>query len=193
MKLLEFKFSLPGWMEDFLCERGDRFTTVKERMRFVVDMAQRNVQESLGGPFAAGIFDEHGTLIAPGVNLVTSSNCSILHAEIVAIILAQKRLGRYDIGAGGKSYYELVTSTEPCAMCFGAIPWSGISCVVCGARSVDAQSIGFDEGPKPSDWWKALQERKIKVVRDVLRQEAISVLKDYTRRGGLIYNAGKRK
>ncbi len=193
MKLLEFKFSLPGWVEGFLRERGSKFSTVEKRMRFVVDLARRNVQKRSGGPFAAGIFDEKGTLIAPGVNIVVASNCSILHAEIVAIILAQKRLGCYDIGAGDESHYELVTSTEPCAMCLGAIPWSGISCVVCGARSEDAQSIGFDEGAKPPDWQHAMQKRGIKVVQDVLRPEAISVLKEYARGGGPIYNAGKRR
>jgi tRNA(Arg) A34 adenosine deaminase TadA len=67
------------------------------------------------------------------VNVVVTHNCSILHAEMVAIALAQKKLGRYDISDEGKSDYELVASTELCAMCFGAIPWSGVTRLVCGA------------------------------------------------------------
>ena len=41
---------------------------------------------------------------------------------------------------------EMVASTQPCAMCLGATPWSGIRRLVCGARDEDAEEIGFDEG-----------------------------------------------
>jgi tRNA(Arg) A34 adenosine deaminase TadA len=46
----------------------------------------------------------------------------------------------------------MVVSTEPCALCLGAIPWSGIRRLVCGARDEDARSIGFDEGEKVPYW-----------------------------------------
>ena len=84
----------------------------------------------------------------------------------------------------------MVASTEPCAMCFGAIPWSGVTRLVCGARDEDARRIGFDEGPKLPDWRKALQKRGIRVTRDVLREEAVAVLDLYVDLGGPIYNAG---
>jgi tRNA(Arg) A34 adenosine deaminase TadA len=76
-------------------------------------------------------------------------------------------------------------------MCLGAIPWSGIRSVVCGARDEDARSIGFDEGHKPPDWINSLDSRGISVVRDVLREQAKAVLLEYRERGGLIYNAGQ--
>ena len=76
-------------------------------------------------------------------------------------------------------------------MCLGAIPWSGVRSVVCGARDEDARSIGFDEGYKPPDWINSLESRRISVVRDVLREEAKAVLLEYERRDGLIYNAGQ--
>jgi tRNA(Arg) A34 adenosine deaminase TadA len=136
------------------------------------------------------VFDDSGKLISLGVNIVEASNCSVLHAEIVAIALAQKALGRYDLSDGGKEHYELVASTEPCAMCFGAVPWSGVSRLVCGARDEDARSIGFDEGPKLANWVKAMEQRGITVVRDVLRDEAAAVLREYGEGGGTIYNAG---
>jgi hypothetical protein len=60
---------------------------------------------------------------------------------------------------------------------------------VCGARDADAREIGFDEGPKPPDWIAALEERGIAVVRDVLREEARSVLSLYRDSGGALYNA----
>jgi tRNA(Arg) A34 adenosine deaminase TadA len=136
------------------------------------------------------VFDSDGKLISLGVNIVEASNCSVLHAEIVAIALAQKALGRYDLSDGGKEHYELAASTEPCAMCFGAVPWSGVSRLVCGARDEDARSIGFDEGPKSTNWVEALEKRGITVVRDVLREEAAAVLREYGEGGGTIYNAG---
>ena len=122
--------------------------------------------------------------------MVIPRECSILHAEMVAIALAQKNLGRFDLGDGGRFEFELFATTEPCAMCFGAIPWSGISRLVCGARKEDAQTIGFDEGPKPENWVQALSDRGIDVVSDVCRQKAATVLKNYASSGGLIYNPG---
>lgn len=119
---LDFKIGVPGWVADFVGQSPRVFPTMEDRMRFVIALARQNIERQSGGPFGAGVFDEQGRLVAPGVNIVVTRNCSILHAEIVAIALAQKELGRYDISDGGKSDYELVTSTEPCAMCSGLCP-----------------------------------------------------------------------
>jgi tRNA(Arg) A34 adenosine deaminase TadA len=146
--LPEICVSLPSWIEQFIKTAPKTFPGVEERMRFVIALARENVQRGTGGPFAAAIFDEKGRLVAPGINLVTSSNCSVLHAEIVALMLAQKSLARYDLSDGGRQRFDLVATTEPCAMCFGAVPWSGVQQLVCGARDEDARAVGFDEGPK---------------------------------------------
>jgi tRNA(Arg) A34 adenosine deaminase TadA len=189
MNLPEINLRLPDWMTATLDNLPVRFTNPEDRMCFVIDLARQNIVHKTGGPFAAAVFDEEGTLIAPGVNLVLTANCSIFHAEIVALALAQKILGRYDISDGGMIHYELVTAVEPCAMCFGAIHWSGIGRLVCGARDEDARAIGFDEGPKINDWVEALNKRGIKVKTDLLRHDAVAVLKDYVTMGGTIYNA----
>jgi len=186
----QFRIELPPWVAEFLGRGPEVFATEEERMRLAIALARENVERQTGGAFGAAVFDEEGRLVAPGVNVVVTSNCSILHAEMVAIALAQKKLARYDIGDEGRSHYTLVASTEPCAMCFGAIPWSGVTRLVCGARDEDARRIGFDEGPKLSDWHKALQKRGIRVTRDVLREEAVAVLDLYAGLGGPIYNAG---
>jgi len=191
MSFPEVSIQLPEWVGHFLGEDPVICPTVEDRMRFVIRLARLNVEQQTGGPFGAGVFDSAGRLVAPGVNIVLSSNCSILHAEIVAITVAQKILGRYDIGDGGRAHYDLVASTEPCAMCFGAVPWAGVCRLVCGARDEDARRIGFDEGPKLRDWAQALESRSIHVIRDVLRKEAISVLQYYEEIGGPIYNAGR--
>ena len=191
MNLPAFTFRLPAWVDVFLNHQSAVYSTIEDRMRLVVDLARKNIANETGGPFGAAVFDASGALVAVGVNLVITANCSVLHAEITAIIMAQKILGRYDVSDGGRLEFELVTSSEPCAMCFGAIPWSGVRRLVCGARAADAEAVGFDEGPKPADWVRALTDRGIEVTRDVLRSEAASVLNDYAAGGGLIYNAGQ--
>jgi tRNA(Arg) A34 adenosine deaminase TadA len=188
MAFLELKLRLPQWLEQHLSDSDHRYTTADDRMELVIKLSHLNVVHKTGGPFGAAIFDEQGLLIAPGVNLVEKSCCSIWHAEMVAIALAQTRLGRFDLGDDGKARFELVTSTEPCAMCFGAIPWSGVTGLVCGATEEDARNAGFDEGAKPSDWPWHLAARGITVQREVLRSQAATVLAQYGASGGTIYN-----
>jgi tRNA(Arg) A34 adenosine deaminase TadA len=181
---------LPEWLRESAAEAVmARYADAGERMRLAIDLAGRNVAAGTGGPFGAAVFEaESGRLLAAGVNLVVAARCSILHAEVVALILAQQYLGHFDLGGEGLPACELVTSAEPCAMCFGAVLWSGVRRLVCAAREEDVRAVGFDEGPKPVDWPGELQRRGIAVVRDVCRAEAVTVLKDYALGGGLVYN-----
>ncbi|MGC9360154.1 MAG: deaminase, partial [Anaerolineae bacterium] len=121
---------------------------------------------------------------------VERQNASWAHAEMVALALAQQTLGTYDLRSEGAPRCALVTSAEPCAMCLGAVPWSGVQQLVCGARDEDVRAIGFDEGHKPADWVAALEHRGIVVLRDVLRDEAAAALRAYAAQGGAIYNPG---
>lgn len=158
------------------------------RMRLAIALAEANVDHG-GGPFGAAVVERaSGRLVAAGVNRVLAEGLSVAHAEVVAMSLAQQRLGSYDLAAAGD--FELVTSAEPCVQCFGALFWSGVSAVVCGARSADAEAAGFDEGPKPANWAELLTARDIAVTTDVLRPEAARVIRDYAAGGGPIYNPG---
>lgn len=185
----QVNFNIPKWIDEY----SNSYTPTKslsERMRFVIEASRRNVKENTGGPFAAAIFESKtGSLVSLGVNLVTTQGMSILHAEIVAISVAQRKLGTYDLGGAEMPTHELVTSTEPCAMCFGAVPWSGVRHIATAAFDEDARSIGFDEGPKPRDWIKELESRGIQVSNNIARKEAKEVLEFYANRGGLIYNS----
>ncbi|HEY7565265.1 MAG TPA: nucleoside deaminase [Acidimicrobiia bacterium] len=184
----EVQISLPTWVGQ-VCEPGTRFESDDERMGLAIRLAGENVKRGTGGPFGAAVFSTGGELIAPGVNLVATSNTALAHAEMVAIAVAGRAVGSFDLSA---SPTELVTSTEPCAMCLGAIPWSGVERLVCGARDEDARAIGFDEGDKPEDWTERLQARGIAVVTDLRRMEAAAVLASYARAGGVIYNGRSR-
>ncbi len=180
---------LPAWLNTALPPADRIFSHREERMELVIELARHNVRQGTGGPFAAAVFDlDKGRLLAPGVNLVIQEHCSVAHAELVALMLAQQMVGSHDLGAPPLPACELVTSTEPCAMCLGALPWSGIVSLACGARDEDARAIGFDEGDKPSDWPATLQRRGIRVYRDVCAAEARAVLQEYREQGGAIYN-----
>jgi tRNA(Arg) A34 adenosine deaminase TadA len=192
LKFPDIVLQLPGWIESALTDTEQNYPTVEDRMQLIIKLSRLNIEHGTGGPFGAGIFESHnGRLISAGVNLVETADCSIAHAEMVAIAVAQRVIGSYDLGSKKDVAYQLVTSTEPCAMCLGAIPWSGVRSIVCGARDEDARDIGFDEGQKPPDWINSLESRRINVVRDVLREQAKAVLLEYRERGGLIYNAGQ--
>jgi len=184
----DINFQLPSWLVLF----SQRYITshqLSKKMQFVISASRKNIEEKTGGPFAAAIFEiESGALVSLGVNLVASQGSSILHAEMVAIAIAQKKLGTYELGGKSMPSYQLVTSTEPCAMCLGAIPWSGVQHVVTGAHDIDARACGFDEGAKPDDWVGALESRYIKVTADVQRRSARQVLQYYTKSEGVIYS-----
>ncbi|AMV72874.1 nucleoside deaminase [Desulfuromonas carbonis] len=184
--------TLPAWVELCVAEFPARLPDSEARMRLVLELARQNIAFG-GGPFAAAVFDSaSGELIAPGVNMVLAAGSSVLHAEIVALMLAQQVVGTFDLGASGRPACELVSSCEPCAMCLGAIPWSGVQRLVCGAGDGDARALGFDEGEKPADWIGGLQRRGIAVERDVLRPTAIALLQAYQAAGGPIYNGRGR-
>jgi len=162
-------------------------------MLTVIELSRLNVLHRTGGPFGAAVF-EHGSgrLSAAGVNVVIESRCSHAHAEMIAIAAAEQQLRTYDLGLC-RPELELVPSTEPCAMCFGAIIWSGIRHVLCGATGSDAEETGFDEGPKPSDWRTCLEMRGISVATEQCRAAAKTVLLAYNRGGGPLYNPDRAR
>jgi tRNA(Arg) A34 adenosine deaminase TadA len=182
------EFILPDWISDYT---GDHpvIMDIEGRMDFVIEASRLNVEKSTGGPFAAAVFErDNGRLISMGVNLVITLGASALHAEIIAMTLAQQQAGTYDLGAAHLPRHELVVSAEPCGMCIGALCWSGIARLVTGAAESDVRSIGFNEGPKPDDWHNALKARNIEVLSEINRGKAAEVLAEYVRRGGRIYN-----
>lgn len=172
--------SIPDWLDETVAANSFGFASDEARMRLAIRLSQENVERG-GGPFGAAVFagDE---LIAAGVNRVLACGLSIAHAEIVALMRAQAEKPGQPTAA-----WTLYASTEPCCQCFGALVWSGVTGLVCGAVTADAEAVGFDEGPKPDAWPTALEKRGIAVKLEVCRDEAQKVLQEYERRGGTIY------
>ena len=175
--------AVPSWIDDVAASFEGALVTEEGRMALTIALSRHNVERG-GGPFGATVF-LGSRLVAAGVNLVLDSGLTIAHAEIVAMMRAQRALADSRDQAGG--LYSLVASTEPCCQCFGALVWSGIRHLTCGANTADAEAIGFDEGPKPDAWVRALEARGITVTQGVQREEARAVLGEYARRGGVIY------
>lgn len=184
--VMKIEIKLPDWLIDVFEQKAEFvYSSIDKRAKLAVELSRLNIEHRTGGPFGAAVFDlADGRLISVGVNVVEKENCSVAHAEIIALMLAEKKLETFSLGKNGKRY-QLVSSCEPCAMCCGAIPWSGISSVICCGRKEDATAVGFDEGDKPNNWAEKYANRGIEVIRDVLREEATRVLKDYI---GNIYN-----
>jgi tRNA(Arg) A34 adenosine deaminase TadA len=134
--------------------------------------------------FAGG----EGLPVAVGVNSVERTGSPVLHAEVVALLLLPRMPRRHGTPASEVPDLQLYTSCEPCAMCLGAIAWSGVRRVVCGALRADVEAIGFDEGPVFAESYAYLRARGVEFTMGVMRDQAAAVLTTYLRSGGTIYN-----
>ncbi len=176
---LQIHLALPPWVNEVSdidrCYQGD-----EERVGLAIALSRQNVERGSGGPFGAAIFDaDDGRLVAAAVNRVLPQNCSAAHAEMMAIMIAQQRLGRPRLNDGGRRYV-LASSAQPCCQCYGGTFWAGIDELLMGARSDDVEELTeFDEGPLPADWVGELERRGIRVRRDILRDQARAVLSAY--------------
>ena len=186
-----FSLTLPEWAITENKRLKPTYQTVEDRMREVLRFARRNTKEQTGGPFAAGVFElDTGRPVVIGVNRVMPHLCSSAHAEIVALSLAQKQLQTFDLGAPNVPAHQLVVNWRPCAMCYGATIWSGISSlVIAGAGSKVEDITGFDEGPLRDNWQEELEQRGISVTVGVLHEEALAGLRYFANSGAPVYNA----
>lgn len=188
---LRFTLDLPPWAVTELNILPAHMATLEERMTAVLKFARLNFEHETGGPFAAGVFErDSGRLVMIGVNRVLASNCSSAHAEVMAISLAQQLLGVYDLGGPGLPAHQLVVNWRPCAMCYGAVLWSGVRSLVIAGDGPELEAItGFDEGPVHPDWRGELAKRGIELVEDMLRAAALADYRAYAASRQFVYNA----
>jgi len=137
----------------------------QEFMRIAIDLSEKNVFESVGGPFGAVVVKD-GQIIAQSGNMVTSTNDPTAHAEVSAIRLACKALETFDL-----SGCVIYTSCEPCPMCLSAIYWARIDTIYFGNTKSDAAAIGFDDQFIYEELDKPANERKLPL-HQLMRDEA---------------------
>lgn len=185
---------LPDWAIAENKKLPPKVQRLEDRMKHVIRFARLNIEHETGGPFAAGLFEKAtGKPIVIGVNRVIPLNNSSAHAEVVTLMMGQKILDTYDLGGEGLPDYQLVINAQPCAMCYGSIPWSGVRSVVIAASGAQVEAItGFDEGPVHPQWQSEYQRRGIEVIENVLAEEACAVLKAFADSGAEVYN-GRQK
>ena len=186
-----FGLDLPDWAVEELNGMPAALPGHEAQMAAVIHFSRLNFEHGTGGPFAAGIFErDSGRLVVIGVNRVMPFNCSSAHAEVMAISLAQKLLGTYDLGAPGLPAHQIVVNWRPCAMCLGAVLWSGVRTMVIAGDGPELEAItGFDEGPVHPQWLSELNRRGIEVVNNVLRQEALAAYEAFAASQAFVYNA----
>ena len=178
---------LPDWIND-LVDWQQPLHSDDAKMALAIELAKQNVLRGTGGPFASIIVHrESGSLLSVGVNQVVAQNNSTLHGEVMAIMLGEQRLQQFSLGSQIDEY-ELFTSCEPCAMCMGAILWSGVKRLACAATGDDARAIGFDEGPVFEQSYDYLRNAGIEVIRQLQQPAGHAVLELYLQQGGKLYN-----
>lgn len=138
-----------------------------EFMREAIRLSLRAVRRDAGGPFGAVVVKD-GVIVGRGWNAVTSRNDPTLHAEVMAIRAACRRLGAFTLNG-----CALYTSCEPCPMCLGAIHWARIGRVYYANTRADAAAAGFDDARFYEELARPLSERRIRM-RPLLRAEALA-------------------
>jgi tRNA(Arg) A34 adenosine deaminase TadA len=106
----------------------------KERMAALVAFTGRSMKTETPRPFGASIFyTKTGEMLLRALNAVKQQCDPSAHAEVRAIRLATKRLGKVSLAG-----YTLYTTCEPCPMCMSTALWAGLDRVVYGATIEDA-------------------------------------------------------
>jgi tRNA(Arg) A34 adenosine deaminase TadA len=109
-------------------------------LRTAIDIAQA-ARDHGNHPFGAILVDENDQVLLQAENtVVTESNCTG-HAETNLMRLASQHFSPEKL-----STCTLYTSTEPCAMCAGAIHWGNVRRVFFALSEVDLYEM---IGPSP--------------------------------------------
>ena len=187
----QLSVDIPPYLSALLGEKGGTDETF---MDIAIVATKENLTRG-GGPFGAVVVDSSsGVIVGAGANLVTSQKLSVLHAEVVALMVAERHLGGFGLG-NFRGSYTLFTTAEPCAMCRGALLWAGVSRIVIGASREAVESITkFDEGPPPdAKWREELSARGISVTEGVRRAECEALLKQFVTSKNVHYGKSRKE
>lgn len=141
-------------------------------MRLAVREARKNIKAMDGGPFGACVV-KGARLLAVARNTVLKRDATC-HAEVNAIRMASREIKNFDL-----SGCVIYSTNEPCPMCFGAIHWARIGCIVYGTGIKDAARIGFNELNISDKKIKALGKTGIDIISGFLIEECRALLKDW--------------
>jgi tRNA(Arg) A34 adenosine deaminase TadA len=115
-------------------------STDLEHLRTAIEVAQR-ARAHGNHPFGAILVDENNQVLLEAENSVVTGKDCTGHAETNLM-----RLATQNFSAEKLSACTLYTSTEPCAMCSGAIYWGNVGRVIYALSEVALYEI---VGPSP--------------------------------------------
>ncbi len=111
-----------------------------QHLRTAIEIA-RQAREHGNHPFGALLADEFGKILLQAENTVVTGNDCTGHAETNLMRLATQNFPPEKLAV-----CTLYTSTEPCAMCAGAIHWGNVRRVVYALSEVGLYDL---IGPSP--------------------------------------------
>jgi tRNA(Arg) A34 adenosine deaminase TadA len=124
-------------------------------------------------PFGAVLVDSRGQVLLRAENSVVTGRDATGHAETNLVRLATAQLGAAELES-----CTMYASTEPCAMCAGAIHWAGIGRL---AFALSAQSLYDMLGHGPDELRLSCREifassaRPMAVLGPAIEDEALAV------------------
>jgi tRNA(Arg) A34 adenosine deaminase TadA len=124
-------------------------------------------------PFVA-LLAQDGRILLTAENSVSSRNDLTRHAEL-NLVSEAARLFEPELFAK----VTLYTSTEPCAMCAGAIYWAGIPEVVYGCSAETLGALAGGEFVVPCRHVFGFGAHEVTVIGPVLAEEALVVHEDF--------------
>ncbi|MEA3224409.1 MAG: nucleoside deaminase [Planctomycetota bacterium] len=133
----------------------------------------RKAQANGDHPFSAMLVID-GEVVLECLNTVNTSGDVTRHPELDILRLAATKLSRVDLDRA-----TLYSSTEPCAMCSGAIYWSGISKLVYGCPAETLGEIAGGSFVVPSRELFSRGKREIEVIGPVLPEEGAEIHRKY--------------
>lgn len=111
-----------------------------EHLRTSISVAS-SARKNGNHPFGAVLVDENNQVVLKAENTVITGRDSTGHAETNLVRLATQQFSPEQLAR-----CTLYSSTEPCAMCAGAIYWSQIGRVIYALSEIDLYDI---IGPSP--------------------------------------------
>jgi len=148
-------------------------------LRMAFDVA-RKARDGGDHPFGSILVDETGTVLMEQGNGYSAEGCDMTaHAERLLASRASKAYGAEHL-----RQCTLYSSAEPCAMCSGAIYWSGIGRVVYGQSEKDLKDMTGNHAENPTldlpcRTVFAAGQQPVAVVGPLLEQEAAALQAEF--------------
>jgi len=133
----------------------------------------KSAQEKGNQPFGALLVIDNSAVFTAENSIITDNDIT-RHAELNLVSMVTQELDPESL-----SRSILYTSTEPCAMCTGAIFWAGISNIVYGCSAVMLGEIAGGTFVVPCRDLLKYGKRQISVVGPILEDQGAAIHRNF--------------